>query len=287
MNFDLALFSSESNTICLVECKANVTTRLRRTVNAFQSKIEFVEKNNEVVVEDYKMRIKDYFEKALGIDKPNFYYILASELVDLGSSLDELIQQSEYPFDIWRCQLLTSGGIRIQRIPIPSRGDEEKNISKLTSYLDKTHPQAGNALQICLSSNKYYLAVQSCINLRSLDSFTFKDFLESFSIDLKDYGDFEKQFLFKQFVDFGKECNLLKILNDTGNDFTSSYVVINRKKKSKQLQENVISKMAENRVETDPEIAKRVEDERRIIIQEIYEKKYKQKNLSEYMDKED
>jgi hypothetical protein len=45
--------------------------------------------------------------------------------------------------------------------------------------------------------------------------------------------------------------------------------------------------MAENRVETDPEIAKRVGDERRIIIQEIYEKKYKQKNLSEYMDKED
>ena len=289
VNFDLALFSSEYNTICLIECKANITTKLRKTVNELQKKINFVERNNVVSVENNKIGIQNYFAKTLKIEEPNFYYILASELVDLGSSFDELVQLSEYPFDIWRCQLLISGGISIQRTPIPSKQDEEKNISisHLTAYLDKIHSPAGNAIQICLSSNKYYLVIQSCLILRGLDFFTFKDFLTSFSIDLKDYEEFEKKFLFKLFVDFGKECSLLKTLEDTGNVFTSSYVIINRRMSSKQLEKNIILKMAEQKVETDPETKKRIDVEKKIITQEIQEKKYKQKSLSDYMDVDD
>lgn len=286
VNFDLALFSFEYNTICLIECKANISAKFKKTVNEFQKKIDFVERNNVISVENNKIQIQNYLAKILDIEKPNFYYVLASELVDLGSSFDELIQLSAYPFDIWRCQLLASGGVSIQRTPIPSKQDKEKNISisHLTVYLDKIHPPAGNTIQICLSSNKYYLVVQSCINLQGLDFFTFEDFLTSFSIDLKDYEEFEKQFLFNLFVGFGKECSLLKILEDTGDVFTSSYAVINRRMKSKQLQENIISKMAEQKIETDPEIKKRVEEEKKIIIQEIYEKKYKQKRISDYID---
>ena len=287
VNFDLALFSSESSTVCLIECKANITTRLKKTAHEFQKKIDFVERDNVINIENNERGIQDYFAKTLNIEKPNFYFVLASELVDLGSSFDELIQLSEYPFDIWRCQLLALGGISIQRTPIPSTLNEVKNISHLTAYLDKIHSPAGNTIQICLSSSKYYLVIQSCINLRCLDFFTFKDFLTSFSIDLKDYEKFEKQFLFKLFVDFGKECSILKILEDTGDVFTSSYVIINRRMKSKQLLRNIIFKMAENKIETDSDIKKRIEEEKKIIIQEIYEKKYKQKSLSDYMNVED
>jgi hypothetical protein len=287
VNFDLALFSSESSTICLIECKANITTRLKKTAYEFQKKIDFVKRNIVINIADNERGIQDSFAETLNIEKPNFYFVLASELVDLGSSFDELIQLSEYPFDIWRCQLLALGGISIQRTPIQSKQNEEKNISHLTAYLDKIHSPAGNTIQICLSSSKYYLVVQSCINLRCLDFFTFKDFLTSFSIDLKDYEEFEKQFLFKLFVYFGKECSILKILEDTGDVFTSSYVIVNRRMKSKQLQKNIILKMAEKKIETDPEIRKRIEEEKIIIIQEIYEKKYKQKSLSDYMDLED
>ena len=214
---------------------------------------------------------------------------LKLSILILGSSFDELIQLSEYPFDIWRCQLLASGGISIQRTPIPSKQDMEKNISisHLTAYLDEIHSSAGNTIQICLSSNKYYLVVHFCTNLGGLDFFTFKDFLTSFSIDLKDYEEFEKQFLFKLFVDYGKECSILKILEDTGDVFTSSYAIINRRMKSKQLQRNIISKMADQKDETDREIKKRIDEEKKIVIQEIYEKKYKQKTLSDYMNMED
>ena len=285
VNFDLALFSSESNTICLIECKANITTKLIRTVNEFQKKIDFVERNNVVNIENSKIEIQNYFAKALNIEKPNFYYVLASELVDLGSSFDDLVQQSEYPFDIWRCQLLASGGISIQRTPIPSsQGKKNISISYLTTYLDKIHSPAGNTIQICLSSNKYYLVLQSCINLRGREFFTFEDFLTSFSIDLKDYEEFEKKFLFKLFIDFGKDCSLLRILKDTGDVFTSLYVIINRRMMSKRFQRNIISKMAEQKVRTDPDIKKRIEEEKKIIIQDIHEKKYKQKSLSDYLD---
>ena len=284
MNFDLVLFSSTYNTICLIECKSDLTKRLESKVSDLQRKIDLVEQNNWIEVEGNRIRIRDYFEQALNVKKPHFYYVLASEIVDLGNSFD-LVQVSDYPFDIWRCQWVFSG-IKIQRTPIPSRRDEERNISiaSLTAYLDKIHPPAGDTIQICLSSNKYYLAVQSCINLQRLESFIFDDFLASFSIDLKDYEEFEKRYLFELFIDFGEECNFLKISEDTGDIFTSSYAIVNRGMNSTQLQKNIVSKMAEQKVKTDPGIVKKIEEKKEMIINQVHEKELKRKKQTRLTD---
>lgn len=262
-------------------------------VTALQQKIDFIEKNNEIIAGEKKIKIKDYFAEQLQMEDPKFYYVLASEIVDMGISLerssvlDDIIQISEFPFDIWSCQWCGSGlrGIRITRNPIPSNKDRGRPISikKLTDYLHKTHLSEGNIIQICLSSNKMYLAMQCCITLKIFESFTYDDFLSSFSIDLKDYEDFEKKYLFKLFIDFGKECGIIKILEDRKDIFTSSYIIINRRMMSKQLRENIIHKIVSRKIERDPLIQERIKNEEQIISQEIfYQREPKQKRLTEF-----
>jgi len=56
VNFDVALFSPDYNMICLIECKSSLRTRLESTVNEFQKKIDFVEKNNWVNVGRKRIR---------------------------------------------------------------------------------------------------------------------------------------------------------------------------------------------------------------------------------------
>ena len=295
VNFDVALFSPHCDTICLIECKSSLRKSLVSTVNAFQKKINFVKKNNWVNVGGKRIRIMDYFAQTLNIENPNFYYVLASEIVDWGASFDEssifdnVVQVSDHPFDMWRCQWVFRG-IKITRTPIPSKHNREKHISiaDLTTYLSKIHPPAGNSIQICLSSNKYYIALQSCINLQSFKSFTGNDFLSIFSIDLKDYEEFEKKYLFEHFINFGKECSFLKVLKDTGDVFTSSYVIINRRMKSKQLQKNIIAKIASQKVENDPEVKRRMKEREEEIIQEaFYEREPKQRKLTEFVDEDE
>ncbi|MGD2247175.1 MAG: hypothetical protein PVF58_02130 [Candidatus Methanofastidiosia archaeon] len=291
VNFDIALYSTYYNTICLIECKSNLRKRLVSTVNELQEKIDFIEKNNAVDVDRKNIKIKDYFGEKLHTKDPNFYYILASEIVDLGTSFDDIVQISKHPFGIWQCQWCKPdfSGIKITRKSIPSYDDKEKHISikELTYYLSKIHSSAGNTIQICLSSNKYYIAFQSCINLKSFESFTFDDFLTSFSIDLKEYEEFEKKYLFEQFINFGIECSFLKILEDTKDIFTSSYAIINRRMKLAQLKKNIITKMANQKVESDPEIRKTIEEEKQNIIQEIfYQREPKQIRLTEFTDRD-
>jgi len=283
INFDLVLVSTRSKTICLIECKSNITEKFESKVSRFQKKIDFVEKNMWINVDKNRLRIKNYFEQILGVEKPNFYYILASELVDLGTSLEGLVQLSPHPFDIWRCQLVHNG-IRIQRIPVWSKSEEKKSIADLTFYLEKTHSSTDNAILICLSSNKYYLAIQSCEILKELDSFTFDDFLESFCVDLTNYEEFEKRFLFNLFISYGRECDFVKGLEDTGDVFTSLYTIVNRKMNSAQLKKNIISKMAKHKTETDPDIIKKIEDEKEIIINQIYEKELRQNKQTKITD---
>lgn len=296
VNFDVALFSSDYNTICLIECKSSLRKNVVSTVNEFQKKIDFVEKNSWVNVGGKQMKIINYFAETLNIENPNFYYVLASEIVDWGASFDEgsffdkIVEVSDHPFDMWRCQWVFKGGIKITRNPIPSKHNREKRISivDFTTYLSKVHSSAGNSIQICLSSNKYYLAVHSCMNLRGFESFKFDDFLTSFSIDLKDYEEFEKEYLFEHFINFGKECSFLKVLEDTGDVFTSSYAIINRRTKSKQLRKNIIAKMVDQKVESDPEVKKRIKEEEKSIIQEIfYEREPRQRKLTEFADQDD
>lgn len=291
-NFDLALLSPRTSTICLIECKFRLDVRLKSDVTEFQEKIDFVEKDNLVEMEGHQLRVRDYFRKILDNEELNFYYVLASEFVNLGSSFKELSELSEYPFDIWECHVLSSGDeagnirrnkIRIKRIHIPSRNGEGRNIADLTAYLNKEY-LVGDTIQICLSSNKFHIALQSCINLQSLDSFTYDNFLSGFSIDLKDYRDFEKRFLFENFISFGKECNFLKTVEDKRDIFTSSYMVVNKKKRSPQFEEDIISKMAEQRMKSDPQVLKRIEEKENEIIKKVFERKYKQKSLSEFID---
>lgn len=286
INFDLVLVSTRFKTICLIECKSNITEKLKSKVSRFQKKVDFVEKNMWINVGKNRLGIKNYFEQTLGIEKPNFYYVLASELVDLGTSFESLVQLSPHPFDIWRCQLVHNG-IRIQRIPVWSKSEEKKSIADLTAYLEKTHPSTDNNIRICLSSNKYYLAVQSCKRLQSLDSLTFDDFLEGFFMDVKDYEEFEKRFLFNLFISYGRECDFVKVLEDTGDIFTSLYTIVNRKMNSEQLQKNIISKMAKHKIETDIDMIKKIEDEKEIIVQKIHEIELKQKKQTKITDFED
>ncbi len=89
-NFDLALFSPRTSTICLIECKFWLDVRLKSEVTEFQEKIDFVEKDNLVGMEGRQLKVKDYFRKILDNEKLNFYYVLASEFVNLGSSFKEL-----------------------------------------------------------------------------------------------------------------------------------------------------------------------------------------------------
>lgn len=296
VNFDVALFSPDYNMICLIECKSSLRTRLESTVNEFQKKIDFVEKNNWVNVGRKRIRIKNYFAETLDIGEPNFHYVLASEIMDWGAPFDEgsgfdkIVQVSDYPFDMWQVQWVFGGKIKITRNPIPSKHDREKHVSiaDLTSYLGEVHSSAGNTIQICLSSNKYYLAVQSCINLKIFESFKFDDFLTSFSIDLKDYEEFEKKYLFELFISSGKECSFLKVLEDTGNIFTSSYAIINRRMKSKQLRKNIITKMADQKIESSPEMKKGIEEKEKDIIQEIfYEREPRQRKLTEFTEQDE
>jgi hypothetical protein len=284
MNFDLVLVSTRSRTVCLIECKSNIIKKVESKVSRFQKKVDFVEKNMWANLGKSRLRIKDYFEQVLCVENPRFYYVLASELVDFGTSFDHLLQLSEHPFDIWRCQIVRNG-IRIQRIPVRSK-IKEKNISmaNLTAYLDKTHLHKDNAIQICLSSSKYYLAVQSCKKLQNLDSFMFDDFRESFSIDLKGYEEFEKRFLFNLFVTYGEECNFVKVFKDTGDVFTSLYTIVNRKMNFTQLKKNIISKMANQKIKTDRDIIKKIEDEKRIIIEYLHERELRRKNQTKITD---
>lgn len=292
VNFDIALCSANFNTICLVECKSSLGKGLVSEVKKLQEKIDFIEKNNIVNIDGKKIRIKEYFAKNRGLKKPNFYYVLASEIVGLrtpskkNSIYNSIVKESEYPFDIWLCTWVFKG-IKITRNPIPSKYDKEKRISiqDLTDYLNKTHSSAGNTIQICLSSNKYYIAVQSCINLKNFESFKFNNFLTSFSIDLKDYEEFEKKYLFEQFINFGNECNFLKIVENKKDIFTSSYAIINRRMKPKKLRENIISKMADQKIDNDPEIKNIIKKEKENTIKNVfYERDKKQKKITEFTD---
>lgn len=291
VNFDIVLFSPHFETICLIECKSSLRKSLISAVNKVQKKIDFVEKNSLVNVERKQIGIKDYFAETLGVENPNFYYVLASEIVDWGASFDDgsifdkIVRASNHPFDMWQCQWVFNDRIKITRNPIPSKDNREKHksINSLTTYLDQIHSSSGNTIQICLSSNKSYLAVQSCITLGIFEHFEFDDFLASFSIDLKDYEEFEKKYLFECFINFGKECSFLKVLEDTGDVFASSYTIVNRKKKPRELRKNIIEKMAKQKVESDPKIRKRIEEEEKSIIEEIfYKREPRQRKLTEF-----
>lgn len=286
-NFDLVLYSTRSKTICLIECKSNITKKIESKVSRFQKKIDFVEKNSWVDVGKKRLRIKDYFEQTLRIEKPNFYYVLASELVDLGTSFESLIQLSEHPFDIWRCQLVRNR-IRVQRIPVWSRS-EEKNISiaDLTAYLEKKHFFMDDAIHICLSSSKYYLAVQCCEKLQNLNFFAFDDFLKRFPIDLKEYGEFEEKFLFNLFIRYGEECDFVNVLEDTGDIFTSLYTIVNREMNSGELKRNIISKMAKHKIKTDPDIIEKIEEKRVIIFNQVHEEELRRRKQTKITDFED
>lgn len=61
-------------------------------------------------------------------------------------------------------------------------------------------------------------------------------------------------------------------------------MVVNKKKRSPQFEEDIISKMAEQRMKSDPQVLKRIEEKENEIIKQVFERKYKQKSLSEFID---
>ncbi|MBU7009767.1 MAG: hypothetical protein HXS46_03695 [Theionarchaea archaeon] len=80
----------------------------------------------------------------------------------------------------------------------------------------------------------------------------------------------------------------MKVLEDTGNIFTSSYAIINRRMKSKQLRKNIITKMADQKIESSPEMKKGIEEKEKDIIQEIfYEREPRQRKLTEFTEQDE
>jgi len=236
-NFDVMLFSYDTNTCILIECKPDLTTLISKKLIAFQKASIFTLKNSSFQdpISGEETRVQEYLSHFVKSPIREFEFVLATPIAS-EKDVTEVAKKLKLNFSLWGTVSLGSE-MRIKYVPI--RGDSsedfyghaDRNLKKYLNSLSQSPIPYNDVLAFSIGMNKYFKIFQimnSLIGKKEYE-FNFNSWYQLFDTELKEYTDHEKKVIFKEFIDLGLSVSLIRELSENGsNIFAKDFSVVTR-----------------------------------------------------------
>lgn len=272
-NFDMLIGSESKEIGILIEYERTLVSGLSRKLLEFFKERDLI-KNNQPSNFD----VDKYFQRLMGGTQIEYDYVISSiQLSD--AELEEKAKKLEENFLAW--DVGKSGNIcRIH--PVVLKKDLKEDFQghtdpEVQSYLENEVSKGKKyqkEIAFTYSSSKYLklkdMGIVLAKKFRGQDeNFDFNDWKRLFRVELTNYSDEEKRILFKNFIDYGIKCEVIKIEEELGGTFSNKYRIKTRfTKDTRKLKTEVIEKM--KNTEMKEELQKKITDMKEELVKETY-----------------
>lgn len=268
-NFDLLVAAPSKGIAVLVEIERTLLDRLPGKLSKFEGKMDVVKSNGA----DFDVDV--YLAKVLGTQPEHTDYVLSSQHL-AESDLQDAATTEGLNFIAW---LLGSHGntCRIKDFTIkadktaPFDGHTDDELIEYIRMELAKGVEKQDYINFAYSSSKYLklkhmsIALVNRYQRHSEDgAFDYEDWKRLFEadVDLYNYLEEEKRTLFKRYIKYAKEVDIVTVEEDNGDRFENKYRVKSRATKNQEkLIDELMEKMAKARMEEDFEEALREKKE--------------------------
>jgi len=272
-NFDMLIGSESKEIGILIEYERTLVSSLSRKLLEFFKERDLI-KNNQPSNFD----VDKYFQRLMGGTQIEYDYVISSiQLSD--AELEEKAKKLEENFLAW--DVGKSGNIcRIH--PVVLKKDLKEDFQghtdlEVQSYLENEVSKGKKyqkEIAFTYSSSRYLklkdMGIVLAKKFRGQDeNFDFNDWKRLFRVELTNYSDEEKRILFKNFIDYGIKCEVIKIEEELGGTFSDKYRIKTRfTKDTRKLKTEIIEKM--KNTEMKEELQKKITDMKKELVKETY-----------------
>lgn len=131
-----------------------------------------------------------------------------------------------------------------------------------------------NQIDFTYSSSKYLkvrnmvLAIINRHKRQGNETFDYTDWKDFFAIELSNYQEEEKETLYANFIDYGKDCGVITLEEDLGSLLDNKYRIISRATRD---QENIMTEVYNKitQFEMNEDLEEELEEEKREIVTEL------------------
>lgn len=230
-NFDLLIAAPDKEIAVLVEYERTLASGTDQKVGKFEERKEFVTTGG-----DDDLNTDEYLADVLSTAVNKVDFVLSSQHTPQ-DRLEAAGERKEASFCVWS---LADHGVRcsIYYFPVkeheeaPFQGHTDDDLEEyIIDVLGKRVPKQ-DYLAFTFSSSKYLKLKHMAFVLVTRyhqggeDLFTYEDWEYLFAqkdIELNNYLEQEKKTLYRNFVEYGRECNVVVLEDDQGDVFENGY----------------------------------------------------------------
>ncbi|ODS36171.1 MAG: hypothetical protein A7315_14325 [Candidatus Altiarchaeales archaeon WOR_SM1_79] len=282
-NFDVLLYGK--NTIVLIDVKEFLTTNILAKISNHKKYCEMVNGNIEITntIDDKKMKILDYFQSVVNDKISGKEFVMATQKPHTQLVISKA-KEAKHNFCLWN---LLEKENKIFIINEVIQGDEDieffghrdRDLGRYLKKLSNKGEVYNDPLTFINSSSRYLKSINISIPLFNLakNGFNYEQWCEIFKTDLMNWHEEEKQIVYKNYIEYGINCNFIKCIDDKDDIFINTYSIISRYSKTDLLENNILSKIVGFEVnkrieEYKPKLEKQIKSE--LLTEQSKEKGY-------------
>jgi hypothetical protein len=288
-NFDILIASPESGIAVLVEYERTLASRTDEKLEKFSERKNFLESGG-----DSDFDADAYLKDVLSTEVDATDFVISSQHTPQ-DRLEGAGQRKGLNFCVWT---LGNHGVTCSIYYYPVKEDKEAPFEghtedELESYI--IDELAGRVrkqdyLHFTFSSSKFLKLKHMAVVLvtryhgQGNDTFTFREWEHLFAeqdIELNNYLDEEKETMYRNFVSYGRKCNIVTLEEDRGKILENGYRIKSSATSDiEKLETELEQKMAKHRM-TD-EYENQLRDRKKQLLEEI--QPTEETTLSDFMD---
>jgi hypothetical protein len=251
-NFDVLIGSRKKGIAVLVEYERTLAEGTDESVGKFKDRRDYVETGG-----DEDLDPESYLANAMGVEITDVDYALSSQHTPQ-DRLQASAGRKEVSFCVWdlgdfgvSCSIVYFPVKESESSPFDGHVDDDLEEYIFDELVGRVRKH--DYLDFTWSSSNFLKLKEMAVVLvkrhhnKGNETFTFEDWNSLFSeqdIQLTNYTDNEKQRLYSKFISYGRDCNVVVLEEDFGDDLENGYrintqITRNTEKLKEQIEEKI------------------------------------------------
>lgn len=272
-NFDVLIASLSKGIAVFIECERSLISSLPQKLSEFLDQVEVIEENTPDGLD-----VDSYLSETVGRALDQHEHVISSKQLS-DQRLTNEAKKRGVDFIAW--DLTPSGNrckIRYHIARSETKADLDGHVDEdLMAYIEDILlsgiPYMSH-IDFTYSSSKYLkvrnmvLAIINRHQRQGNETFDFGDWKDLFAIELSNYQGDEKETLYVNFIDYGKDCGVITLEEDLGDLLDNKYRIISRATRN---QENIVTEIYNKitRSEMDGDLEEELREEKQEIVTEL------------------
>lgn len=245
-NFDVVLYGKKC--MILISVKESIQgSNIPGSINELIEYSKEILENISITDKEKGVKIKvlDYFEGLINDKIIDTEFVLATQRPSI-IEINNHARDVGCNFSLWHLNeknnkaFITEEVINGEGQFFGHKSSELKDHLKLLKERGKIY---NDILTFIFSSSRYLKATKISIPLSKKDYFNFNDWKKTFEIDIYGWHEFEKQIIYKNYINYGLECTFLSLVEDFGDILSNKYKIKSVCMKANLLEKDIIKKI--------------------------------------------